>query len=364
MYKVLIIDDEPVVRKGMINVIRWNELGCTVVGEAANGLEGEALILEKKPDIILTDIHMPEMNGLEMIKETLSDVPHAQIIVLTGYRDFDYIQEALRLGAADYLLKPTKLGAIQECVTKAIDVLDERKKHNETLSQLEKLFDQARPVLLEKRLRDIVFNVSPADHSIVDEMRLFGFELKSYYVLLIEMADNLDAYSHQLNKLGLRNAFEESFGKDLEVTPIDIGNRRILFILQSNSQGELSVDHLIERVESFMKMIKEVFDIDFDSALSTYGKALSELYQKSNECIKTIEYKHYLGEGAILLADDFKTENYDDISVMTHYKESFMNAIKVGNVLTTETLLEKNEKSLMKKHTVLKPLIFKIFLLG
>lgn len=353
MYKVLIIDDEPVVRKGMVNVIRWKALGCKVVGQAANGLEGKKLILREKPDIILTDIHMPEMNGLDMIRETLEAVPQAQIIVLTGYRDFEYIQEALRLGAADDLLKPTKLGAIEECVQKAILSLNEQRKNKETFDKLEALFKKARPALLEKRLMDVVFRVNPVEETFVEELKLFGFELDDFMLLLVEIGDQSDAYSRQLNKLGLRNAFSESFGETYGITPIDIGNHRILFILQllsSSDSAEIELEGLLEKIEAFMDMIKGVFDMELDSALSTGGKGLTELYQKASECFKTIEYKHYLGSGAILLTQDFMTESYDDIGILAPYQTSFLNAIQVGNLESVELQLEQMRTAYVKEH--------------
>ncbi len=365
MYKVLIIDDEPVVRKGMANVIRWRDMGCEVIGEACNGLEGKQVILDKKPDIILTDIHMPEMNGLQMIRETLSEVPHAQIIVLTGYRDFDYIQEALRLGAADYILKPSKLDAIVACVKKAIHVLDEKQKRNDNYEKLEALFKQARPALLEKRLRDIAFKVSPVDERLIEEMRLFGFELGTYYMLLIELSDIHDAYSLQLNKLGLRKAFIETFEEELEITPFDIGQARMVFILQKKPDVEASIfsdlEGLVDQIDQFMVMTKEVFAIEFDSAISTLGQGFGDVSKRTGECIRTIEYKHYIGKGAILLAQDFESEDYDDIGVLFGYKEPLMNAIKVGNIESLKDLLEQLKMAYEKTYC-LNPFELKDFL--
>ena len=109
MYKVLIVDDESIIRKGLKNIIDWKSLGCEVCGEAGDGMEGIRMIRELRPHILITDINMPEVDGLSMIKETKQLLPGSKIIILTGYRDFEYIQEAIRLGAFDYLLKPSKI---------------------------------------------------------------------------------------------------------------------------------------------------------------------------------------------------------------------------------------------------------------
>jgi len=91
MYKVLIVDDEPIIRKGLRNIINWKNFGCEVVAEAGDGLDGLELIRKHKPDIIITDIKMPETDGLSMIKQMKEDVPDSKIIILTGHRDFDYV---------------------------------------------------------------------------------------------------------------------------------------------------------------------------------------------------------------------------------------------------------------------------------
>lgn len=119
MYKVLIVDDEPNIRKGLIHIIDWKHFGCEVVGEAMDGLEGGLeKIKELRPDIVIADINMPEMDGLEMIDAAKESVPHTKFVILTGYRDFSYLQEALRIGAFDYILKPSKIEKISAVLKK------------------------------------------------------------------------------------------------------------------------------------------------------------------------------------------------------------------------------------------------------
>ena len=89
MYKVLLIDDEPIIRKGLKNTIPWESYGCSVCGEAADGIEGLDKIKELKPEIIITDIRMPGMNGLDMIENIHEVLPGSKVIILTGYRDFE-----------------------------------------------------------------------------------------------------------------------------------------------------------------------------------------------------------------------------------------------------------------------------------
>ncbi len=117
MYKVVIIDDEPVIVEGLTRSIKWEEWGCEVVGSALNGVEGIALVREKEPDILITDISMPQMDGLTMIAGLKSQYEMMEIMILTGYRDFDYAQQAIRLGVTRLLLKPSKMEELTEAIT-------------------------------------------------------------------------------------------------------------------------------------------------------------------------------------------------------------------------------------------------------
>lgn len=120
LYKVLIIDDEVFIREGMRQVIPWKELGCELIGEAQNGEEGIEKLIQYNPDIIISDIRMPKKNGLEMIDEMKSINQEVQIIILTGFREFEYAQQAIRLGVLRFLLKPSKLDEIKEAITAAV----------------------------------------------------------------------------------------------------------------------------------------------------------------------------------------------------------------------------------------------------
>lgn len=105
MIRVLIVDDEKIVRKGLISFMPWEDFGMKVVGEANNGETALQIIEKNKVDLILTDLSMPVMSGIELMREVRKKYPHIQIVVLTLHQDFEYVQEALRLGAIDYIAK-------------------------------------------------------------------------------------------------------------------------------------------------------------------------------------------------------------------------------------------------------------------
>lgn len=106
MKKLLIVDDESLLRQGFMHMTDWPNHGFQIVGEAANGKEALEIIAQKSPDIVVTDIKMPVMDGIELTKIIKQDYPQTQVVILSSYNDFEYVRETLRLGAFDYILKP------------------------------------------------------------------------------------------------------------------------------------------------------------------------------------------------------------------------------------------------------------------
>lgn len=135
VYKVALIDDEHIIVEGLRQVLPWDKLGCQVVGTASDGIAGLALIREKRPEILLTDIRMPNMDGLSMLAALKSEYPHMQVCVLTAFRNFDYAQRAMHLGVCRYLLKPSKMDELHEAVKEMIRRLDALPQEDENLAE-------------------------------------------------------------------------------------------------------------------------------------------------------------------------------------------------------------------------------------
>ena len=123
--RVLVVDDEPLVRRGVAQGVDWAALSCEVVGEAANGEEGLAMARRLAPDLIITDIRMPRMDGIEMMNALRGEGCRARCIVLTAHSDFEYARSALLFGADDYLLKPFRDEELEHAVLRACGRLAE-----------------------------------------------------------------------------------------------------------------------------------------------------------------------------------------------------------------------------------------------
>lgn len=106
MYKVIIVDDEKLLRQGFIHMTDWAKIGIEIVGDVANGIEALNLIEQARPDIVVTDVRMPGMDGIELTRIIKDKYPGVEVIVLSSFNEFEYVKESLQLGALDYILKP------------------------------------------------------------------------------------------------------------------------------------------------------------------------------------------------------------------------------------------------------------------
>ena len=124
MYRVILVDDERLIIRGLSTVVPWEKLGCQVAGTAYDGAAGLELIRRLRPDFVLTDIRMSNMDGLTMLAALRSEFPRMQTAVLTAYRDFDYARQAIQLGVFRYLLKPSDMNELTETIRQMTERLD------------------------------------------------------------------------------------------------------------------------------------------------------------------------------------------------------------------------------------------------
>lgn len=130
MYRVVLIDDENIIVEGLRRVVSWSDYNCQVVGTAFDALSGAEMVRKLRPHILFTDIRMPGEDGLKMLAGLRSEFPDMQVVVLTGYRDFSYAQEAIRLGVIRFLLKPSKMDEINEALQTMVQRLDRLQLEN------------------------------------------------------------------------------------------------------------------------------------------------------------------------------------------------------------------------------------------
>jgi two-component system response regulator YesN len=127
MYKVLLAEDEELIRKGLTFMVDWLSMDCVVAGEAANGREGLEMIRQLQPDLVITDVRMPFLSGIEMLEQSIAQGGYEAIIV-SGYEEFEYARKAISLGVTEYLLKPLDMDDLCRAIKNALEKLDARRR--------------------------------------------------------------------------------------------------------------------------------------------------------------------------------------------------------------------------------------------
>jgi two-component system response regulator YesN len=136
VYKLLIVEDEVWEREGLTDFLNWSELDIEVVGTAANGIQGIKMAKEHLPDIIMTDIRMPVMDGLKLSEEVKRFLPDCRIIIITGYDDFKYAKDAIHIGVYDYLLKPVQKQQLLNALNRTITAIQRETQREEYVDSL------------------------------------------------------------------------------------------------------------------------------------------------------------------------------------------------------------------------------------
>ncbi|MGE5679087.1 MAG: response regulator transcription factor, partial [Pseudomonadota bacterium] len=338
MFKVLIVDDEAIIRKGLKNIIDWKSLDCEICGEASDGIEGIRLIRELYPHIIITDINMPEIDGLKMIREVKQQLPLSKIIILTGYRDFEYIQEAIRLGAFDYVLKPSKIEDLTNILKKAVSELQCGCMLEEELINLRKHFESKIPVLRQKLLYDIMFRINTKQEEMLEELNIYGLSVDEFSIMAVETDEDgqeslKSQYEKHLYQFGIINTFQEMLGASFTIADVPINNRTILFLIQpKEADGGDIFASLYKDAVSLQELVKNCFSFTVTISISTKGKGAMQLSDKAKEALEALDYKFYMGKNTVILYDDLKSfYKTTDFSILENYERSLVQKVKSGN---------------------------------
>jgi two-component system response regulator YesN len=285
-YKVIIVDDEPIILRSLKAAIPWNDLQMEIVGEARNGELALRLIEDTSPHIVISDIRMPVIDGITLMKEVLSKNQKLVFIFISGYGEFEYAREALRQGAFDYLLKPIDHDELVEMLNRARTKLDEQKQNDQLIHSVQMLSLLAR----ERLFAEITLgNARPLEHL----KWLENSELESGYFMAVVQLDDYTTLSSQwsveekrLWLFAIRNIVEEWSLEHgvLTVFPFHNGEWILLFPGSlSASRRELG-EHLIAGIKRYSKQSCSVgisrTTQGIDQLSTVYPLAAKALYQR------------------------------------------------------------------------------------
>ena len=190
MLKVLLADDEEIIREGLYHGFDWGKMGLEVVGLAEDGEEALAIMREKVPEIIVTDIKMPFVDGLELVERGKLINPNSYFILISGHEEFSYVQKAIKLGAYDYILKPIELDYLKQIILKVIADYKAKKRKEEVILDLQAKVDDHLPVLREDFLRKLIAgNLKQLEVERKLEENEFGSDLRQIVAAIVQLDD-------------------------------------------------------------------------------------------------------------------------------------------------------------------------------
>lgn len=199
-YKVFFVEDEIITREGIRDNVDWDASGFEFCGEAADGEMALPLLRMTKPDVLITDIKMPFMDGLQLSKIVRERMPWIKIVILSGHDEFEYAHEAINLGVTDYLLKPVTAQKLQDTLHKLFTQLEQERMEQEELKKLQEQVEENQATLRERLLFKLVVGaVSPMEA--IEKGQMLGLDLSARYymvvVLKIELSDRTEQYDYE-----------------------------------------------------------------------------------------------------------------------------------------------------------------------
>ena len=250
--RMCVIDDIKTVVEGIANQINWETYGIRIVGTASNGEKGIELIERTEPHIVLTDIRMPRINGLEMTKQVLTKFPRTRIVFLSGYTDFQYAQQAVQLGAFDYIVKPYTPKKIIEVVLKARISIEEEMGETQRYHEMERKLRESLPYLRQEYFQLLLqFRTTPELAAKRWDFLNIGLERERFVVMLTEIdqfakqTETLPVQEVELIRFTVQNILEESLRRFTKGFVFRDNTNRFVAIF--NPPDTLSVEAISEQ---------------------------------------------------------------------------------------------------------------------
>ncbi len=256
MYKVFLVEDEIVIREGIKNKIHWEEEGFTLVGDESDGELAYPMIIREQPDILITDIKMPFMDGLELSKLLKKDMPQLKIIIISGYSDFGYAQRAIDIGVSEYLLKPITSGKLVAAVKNAASVIEKERKEKQILEQYQQLIYQMQGEKRKDFFNALVSGKMSLSQIIEQEVQLgINMVARAFCVLLFQFKGQEDMYEYSNNIVQSETKMNQALNKYPDLRVFERGMDGWAFILMG--ENELQINNLTRELHDLLSQICE-----------------------------------------------------------------------------------------------------------
>lgn len=332
--KVFLVEDEMVIRRGIKNSIDWEKEGYIFCGEASDGELAYPMIIKEKPDILITDIRMPFMDGLELCKLVKEELPNIKILILSGYDEFDYAKEAIRLGVTEYLLKPISSGKLLEALNGVSESIRREKEDKDLVRKyMEEMRENTEHEKQKFFEQMIAGNLSMADALETGEKYEMNLSAGMYNLLLFRFTlgeenrksgELLGEAEYAIKKLTERLEYVFEFQRDVEGWA---------FLLMADNEEQMS-----ERVKELSKDLEEIMKnystITYFGGIGQPVARLRELEESFREAERALAARFTMELNRIISVEDIRmaqnVDTLDDIEITSF-----------GEIEKTRTMLEK-----------------------
>ncbi|MCR5688065.1 MAG: response regulator [Lachnospiraceae bacterium] len=339
LYKVLLVDDEEEVREAIRKRIDWESIGFTVVGTAENGEEALELADTYEPDVVMTDIQMPFMDGITMLKKLKEKIPDLRSVIFSGYDDFEYAKEAIRLESEEYILKPVDADELREIFIRIKMRLDEQIKQRRNVELLSKYYEESRPMMKEQLIIGL-FEGRELQFDLERYQRDFDLHIESAFYCagafrITVTSDERDKLDKNLMALSLKQMVIERFAKVLDVEAmVYLDTVCVLARLKSTQQYPL----FIEEMDKICKIAHKSLDANVCAGIGrVYGNAES-IHISFNEAKDAFHHRIFVGENQAICIKDVDPSCPIEDYVSEKQIRHIMRQVKVG---TKESLEEE-----------------------
>jgi two-component system response regulator YesN len=313
MYKILIVDDEQIIRHGIISSIDWGNYGYVIAGEAENGKAALDKAMEIKPDVILTDIYMPLMDGIDFSREIKKHLPEVIIIFLTGYNAFTYAQQAIEIGVFRYITKPVLHEELIQTLLEASDALEHKEMEKAHIDKLKRLLKDSLPLFKERFFLNLVMGVF-TEEEIENKLYYLDLDLASdYYTCIIitlddftELAQKNSEADMNLIKFSIQTISEEVLSDQNHIICTFEEKRNEIGILcgvRDIGQDDAMLD-LHQRIKQLQNSARQYLKATVSAGIGKFYPKLIDMDKSYNEAMMALEYRMAFGRNSIIFIED------------------------------------------------------------
>lgn len=340
LYKIILVDDEDEVR-GRISSKISKEMGFEIVGNAGNGFDALELIEKHKPDVVLTDIKMPFVDGIELATTIKSDFPSIKVAFITGHDEFEYAREAINLNVVGYLTKPITQGRINKFLTQLKIELDKEYKEKYDIDNLKLNYEKNIPIVVENYFRSLLVGneILPKD---IDLLNTHSVNLSegSFLVTYIEcemLYKTGNSLQHNQLKMSIINLVQKILDTRYEYYQFLYETGIVLVVKTKGPRFLRDIDHyFFELIQSSKKYLDTSIVLGVSRMYEGYNK-LSIAYQESR---KAIEFSGFMNVGKIIYINEVEFANYIQISLSENEVKNLEYCIKYKSKIEIEEMID------------------------